>query len=112
MSIQTGCFKTPGNKKEHFSINHFTKLTGEEASAIRKEIAECLLADYDTVYVDAKEVKDVDLSGFNEIIHTNYTLQNTHMKLIFVYRKNSVVEKWVKTTGLEKFVTTAILPAQ
>jgi len=111
MIIRTSSFRTPNGQKENFSINQFTKLTGEEATAIRKAIADCLQADYETVCVDAKDVIDVDLSGINEIIHTNYKLQNTNLKLVFVYRQKSVVEKWVETTGLDKFISTAILPS-
>jgi anti-anti-sigma regulatory factor len=111
MILTTGLFKNPGQVKENLCISGFTRLTGAEANHIRSEMAQCLSADVDTVYVNAKEVTDADLSGINEIIHTNYTLQQTGKELVFVYRSNSVIEKWIATTGLDKFVQTAILPA-
>lgn len=111
MSIHTNLFKTPDSHRENFSIGQFNQLTGTEAAAIRKAVMACLQADYETVYVDASAVKEADLSGINEIIHTHYALQNTKLQMIFVYRKKSVVEKWVETSGLDKFIATAILPA-
>ena len=67
--------------------------------------------EFDMIYIDTADTEHADLSGINEIIHTNYTLQSGNKHLVFAYRKNSVVEKWVHTTGLDKFVDTAILPA-
>lgn len=111
MIIRTGIFKTANGKKDHYRIGNFTQLTGTEATAIRNEIGSFLMSDLTTVYVDAKDATEADLSGINEIIHTNYTVRKADKKMILIYRRNSVIEKWVETTGLEKFIHTAILPA-
>ena len=81
------------------------------AADIREEITTCLQKQCDVVYLNAKDVTEVDLSGINEIIHSNYSLQLAAKKLLFVYRKDSLVEKWVSTTGLDAFIETAIIPA-
>jgi anti-anti-sigma factor len=86
-------------------------LTGSEANLIRKEITDCIAAGSQTIYLDTKEVNNADLSGINEIIHSAYTTANTKNQFILIYKSGSVVEKWVNTTGLDKFLTTAIIPA-
>ena len=86
-------------------------LTGSEATEIRNEISNCIANGYQTIYLDTKEVTNVDLSGINEVIHSAYTLANTKSQFIVIYKSESVVEKWVNTTGLDKFVQTAIIPA-
>lgn len=86
-------------------------LTGIEANLIRTEIINLIPDGYQTVFLDAKEVKHADLSGINEIIYTANLFAETTTEFIFIYRKESVVAKWVLTTGLDKFVKTAIIPA-
>lgn len=86
-------------------------LNGITAADIRSSIADAMKFSYPVIYIDAKEVNEADLSGINEIIHTHYTLSNANCKLVFVYRRNSAVEKWVATTGLDAFIETAIIPA-
>jgi anti-anti-sigma regulatory factor len=110
MSLVIDFFKTPGKEKVNIRIRNMQQLTGKEATAIREEIRELMSTEFDMIYVDASDVVSADLSGINEIIHTNYSLQNTGKQLVFVYRKNSIVEKWVDTTSLHKFVDTALLP--
>lgn len=111
MIIRTSSFRTVNCSKANFRIAAFTQLTGEVAAAIRREIAACLKAGYNSIYVDARDVKHADLSGINEIIHTHYTLAQNAQQLVLVYRQNSVMEKWVNTTCLDKFVSTALLPS-
>jgi anti-anti-sigma regulatory factor len=111
MSFVIDFFKIPGKQKGNIRLRKMQQLTGQEATFIRKEIGELMSTEFDTIYVDASDVVKADLSGINEIIHTNYTLQQAAKKLVFVYRKNSVVEKWVETTSLDKFVDTALLPS-
>lgn len=111
MIISTNTFKSIQNKKDSFNINILTKLNSEVAAAIREEFAVRKLMDFSGIYIDTKDVNDADLSGINEIIHSHYTLQNLGHKLVFVYRRKSLIEKWVETTGLDKFVKTAVLPA-
>lgn len=86
-------------------------LTGSEATEIRNEISNCIANGYPTIYLDTKEVNNVDLSGINEVIHSAYTLANTSSQFVLIYKAGSVVEKWVHTTGLDKFIQTAIVPA-
>lgn len=111
MSINTEVFKIIDEAKECLRINITDSLTGAAAAEIRTKVEEALKSDFDTIYIDVKEVKEVDLSGINEIIHSHYTLEKASKKVILVYLKGSVIEKWVETTGLDKFVSTAILPA-
>ena len=111
MFISTSTFKSIQNEKDSFKINILTKLNSDVAAAIREEFAVIKLGNYSDIYIDAKDVNDADLSGINEIIHCHYCLQNLGHKLVFVYRRKSIIEKWVETTGLDKFVETAILPA-
>ncbi len=92
-------------------ISCMGNLTGSEAPLIRKEIIDCITNGYQTIYLDAKKVNNADLAGINEVIHSAYTLANTKRQFIFIYESDSAVEKWVKTTGLDKFVQTAIIPA-
>lgn len=111
MSINTEVFKIIDQAKDSLRINITGSLTGTETALLRIEVEKALKSDFDTIYVDVKEVKEADLSGINEVIHSHYTLEKAAKKLVFVYAKASVIEKWVETTGLEKFISTAILPA-
>lgn len=111
MSFVIDFFKTPGSRKQNIRFRKMQLLTGKEATAIREEIGILMETEFNVIYIDARDVLHTDLSGINEIIHTNYTLQQADKKLVLVYRKNSVVEKWVETTSLHKFVDTALIPA-
>ncbi len=98
------------NNRENYHISCGGNLTGSEATEMRKAISDCIAGGYKTIYLDTKEVKNVDLSGINEVIHSAYMLTNTSSQFILIYKSGSVVEKWVNTTGLDKFVQTAIIP--
>ena len=111
MSLVINFFKTPDRKKQNICFRKIKQLTGKEAGTIREAIGELMQTEFDIIYIDTTDTEHADLSGINEIIHTNYTLQSGNKHLVFAYRKQSVVEKWVQTTGLDKFVDTAILPA-
>jgi len=110
MNFVIDLFKTPGIQKENIRLRKIQQLTGKEAASIREEIGNIMQTEFNMIYIDAEDVVHADLSGINEIIHTHYSLQLASKHLVFVYRKNSVVEKWVQTTGLDKFVDTALLP--
>ncbi|MBC7722878.1 MAG: hypothetical protein H7068_12695, partial [Pedobacter sp.] len=99
-----------GHKKECYRIKVFRQLFTDEATAIREAIVGLLSTYYDIIYIDVKDVLAADLTGINEIIHSHYTLKNVSKQLVLHYRMNSEIERWVKTTGLDKFVTTAIVP--
>lgn len=111
MSINTEVFKIIDQAKECLRINITDSLTSSAAGELRAKVEEALRSEFDTIYIDVKEVKDADLSGINEVIHSHYTLEKGSKKAVLVYCKGSVIEKWVETTGLDKFVSTAILPA-
>ncbi|MBS4064238.1 MAG: hypothetical protein KGZ74_06735 [Chitinophagaceae bacterium] len=110
MSIGVFYIKTLDNKQGCFKIGNLCQLTGKEAISIREEIKELLHTDCEKIFLDTKDVKEAELSGINEIIHSHYTLQQTGKQLVLIYRTGSSVEKWVQTTGLDRFVQTAILP--
>jgi hypothetical protein len=111
MSHIINFFKTPLSDHQIICLGNFKNLTGLEAVLIREDIEELLTTEFNTIYIDASNVISADLSGINEIIHSNYTLQNAAKQLVFVYRKNSEVEKWVETTSLHQFVDTALMPS-
>lgn len=111
MSINTEVFKIVDQAKECLRINITDSLTGLAAGELRAKVEEALKSEFDTIYIDVKKVKDADLSGVNEVIHSHYTLEKSSKQVVLVYVKGSVIEQWVETTGLDKFVSTAILPS-
>jgi anti-anti-sigma regulatory factor len=111
MTITKETFKILDQPKECLRINISDVLDGTTSLDLRKEVEEALKSEFETIYIDAKAVNDADLSGVNEVIHSHYTLEKAGKKLVFVYLKNSIVENWVETSGLDKFVTTAIIIA-
>lgn len=111
MSIQIYFFKSPDTEIGHLRIANFSKLTSTEADLLRSEVHELCESCFEKIYLDTRDVNAADLAGINEVIHSNYLLQSVNKKLILIYRKNSVVEKWIGVTGLDRFVQTALLPA-
>lgn len=104
-------FKVAGHEKDCFRIKISGHLFADNVAAIRQAVIDLLPTDYDTIYIDVKDVLNADLAGVNEIINSYYTLKNASKTLILLYKKNSEIEKWVETTGLDKFIATAIVPA-
>lgn len=102
-------FSTPD--ATHFCIGNLQQLTSKEAACIREELQQLTEAGVTSVYVDTTGVQCVDLGGINEIIHTHFVMEEQQKQFVFAYRQHSEVEKWVATTGLDKFVATALLPA-
>jgi uncharacterized protein YicC (UPF0701 family) len=111
MQIQTKELFLANNKNASLCIYNFETLSGSEAAFIRTEVEKNITRGYANIYIDAKDAEEADLSGINEVIHTNFIAAQNNLQLVFVYRKQSAVEKWVQTTGLDKFVATAILNA-
>ncbi len=111
MELIIDFFKIADNKKESFRLRNIDKLTAKEAVLLRTEISELIDSGISSIYIDASKIHRIDLSGINEIIHTNYQLKKAGKEFVFVYKQGGEVEKWVSTTGLEKFMTTAIVPA-
>lgn len=112
MSIGVFYFKSTDSKNGHLRIGNLHQLTAKEANSIRNEVMEFANTTFKKIYIDAKDVKEADLSGINEIIHTHYQLAAHNIKMVLIYRKESAVEKWVHTTGLDRFIETALLPVQ
>jgi anti-anti-sigma regulatory factor len=83
-------------------------LTAAVTDELRAAIQACSKHGYSTIYLDVKEVKEIDLSGVNEIIHAYYSLLQASQQLILEYRKDSTVDKWVRTTGIDRFLSSAI----
>lgn len=111
MNMIIDFFTTADSPVRHMRIRNLELLTGKEASLIREEIVQLMDSGAKSIYLDASKVTRVDLSGINEIIHTCYVLEQAGASFVFVYRSKSEVEKWVSATGLDKFVTTAIVTA-
>lgn len=97
-------------KDTSYKLNCKNSLTSADVNNIRQEIEANMHKDWNTIYIDTKDVVEVDLSGINEIIHTAYYLSSTSKELIVIYRKNSNMAKWIETTSLNRFVNTALLP--
>lgn len=111
MNITTTQFSIAGQPTDCIRITCETSLNTTTAADIRSCVADVMKFNCPVIYIDAKEVKEADLSGINEIIHSHYTLLQNNSKLVFVYRRDSSVAKWVETTGLGSFMDTAIIPA-
>lgn len=103
----------PIANREHSSvcISGFTKLAGVEIASLRDEVKLCMNLNCTRVYLDARNVNHTDLSGINEVIHAHYCLSQINKELVLVYRRKSIIERWVETTQLNSFVKIAILPA-
>lgn len=106
-----GNFATADLKPKRMLVQPDTALTGAEASIIRNAVNNCIHETDTCLHIDTKNVLHADLGGINEIIHAAYMMQQTGGRLVLIYRSESVMAKWVETTGMDKFITTAILPA-
>ncbi len=111
MKITTSSIRIAGHHNDCLVISISDTLTGNDTNSLREEVSNSIKTDYEVIYLDAKGVTETDLSGINEVIHSFYTLQNASKKLIFAFKRGSEIEKWVNTTGLHKFIETAISPA-
>lgn len=110
MNIINSQFTLAGETKDCLRLSCNYELTSATATELRNELKRFMLFDFPVFYIDAKDVTEVDLSGINEIINSHYTLAANNRKMVFIYRLNSAVEKWVNTTSLSKFITTAVIP--
>jgi hypothetical protein len=98
------------DKQENIQIISIHNLCAADAALLREQVVKTLTKKTTRIYLDVQKVVECDLSGINEVIHSNYILQKASKNLVLVYQKKSVVEKWVKSTGLDKFMATAIIP--
>ena len=110
MAIITGSFKIPDHQDDRYVIKIAGALTTEQAALLREEVIKAISNPSNVIYVDTKDVTDTDLSGINEIIHSHHQLSKSSKELVLLYQKNSAMEKWIATTSLDKFVSTAIVP--
>ncbi|WP_312336783.1 hypothetical protein [Sphingobacterium sp.] len=94
------------------SGSHFITLdksfTSTETSTLRSKISEILNSSIELVYIDASNVAEIDLSGINEIIHSNYTLSLASKRMNLIYQKNSPLANWASITGFSRFITSTI----
>jgi anti-anti-sigma factor len=109
MSITTKPFRILDHDQDCLMIHADKDLNSSVALDLRETVDSCLESDCSTIYLNAMDTENVDLSGINEIINSNYNVKQTSKKLVFVYKKDSKVEKWVDATGLTKFIDTAII---
>lgn len=110
MHINSRPFKVIDYKNDCFRITTIGNLGSIVTEEIRSAVKSCITKEYPAVYLDVAAAQEMDLSGINEVIHAHYTLQQANKTLVFVYRRNSAIEKWVETTGIDKFIATALLP--
>ena len=110
MTIISSPFRIQDQDKDCLRISIKGSLTGVNAEVLRSQVAASLRSDYELVYIDAAEVTEVNLAGINEVIHSDATLKKASKELVFLYRQNSPIEQWIETTGMERFVRTAIVP--
>lgn len=111
MSITISSFINTAQFENTLRITCDGTFKGAEAIELRDAIETALLDDCSIIYLDTQSVDEADLSGINEIIHSYYTVTNATKRFVLLYKKESVIEKWVDTTGIEKFMLTAIVPA-
>jgi anti-anti-sigma regulatory factor len=110
MSIIKDVFNMVDQKKEVLRLTIHDSLLAEDAESLRKAIEEGAETEYDSLYIDVRDVKVVDLTGINEIINSSYVLKKVAKSLTLVYKKDSEMGTWVEKTGLDKFMFTALVP--
>ena len=87
------------------------KFTNEDTEVFRALIDEHLKEKADIIYLDLREITEIDLSGVNEIIHTHEKMKLQNKELVVVYTKGGFFEEWLSNTKLDFFVSTAMVPA-
>ncbi|WP_236252833.1 hypothetical protein [Echinicola sp. 20G] len=83
---------------------------GNHTVELRNHVFDTSNKGFDQVYIDATKVEKIDLSGINEIIHVNHQLHQDDKELILLYKKTSILEEWIESTSMDKFVTIAVIP--
>jgi anti-anti-sigma regulatory factor len=112
MSFHTSVFKLVDHEKEVYSIGVQETLISSDVDQLSKIIQDCLSLENDQIYLDCTAVTEVDDEGINEIIKSYTALQKVYKYLTVVYLRNSEMEKWIDKTGIDSYITTAILPAR
>ena len=111
MNVTSTHLSLPGEQKDCLRIICENELNSATAFLIRDELSHYEAYDFPAFYIDVKDVREADLSGINEIINCYYRLNQKGRAMVLVYRKHSIIEQWVSKTGIDKFMTTAIVPA-
>ncbi len=109
MNITTQSLSILGLDTNCLLIKNRKQLTSDVAKELRASIHASLNSNYPVIYLDVKDVYEMDLAGVNEIINAHYMLQQADQRFVLLYRKNSVVEGWVETSALDRFVETAVV---
>jgi len=110
MAIEVKHFDIQDIHKDTILILITEKFTNDETESFRAIIAEQLEEKADLIYLDLREIGEIDLSGINEIIHTHEKMKLQNKELVVVYTKGGFFEEWLSNTKLDFFVSTAIVP--
>lgn len=92
-------------------LHSFQQLGAMESAAIRETLYYQVRNAHQKVYVDARGIQTADLSGINELIQAQHSLQRYNKSLVVVFEEGSQIDKWFSRLGLDKFIETAIFPA-
>ncbi len=111
MAITIKDFDIQDIHKDTIQVLITEKFTNEETEIFRTLIEEQLNATTDLIYLDLREISEIDLSGVNEIIHTHEKMKLQHKELVVIYTKGGFFEEWLSNTKLDFFVSTAMVPA-
>ena len=110
MQINTSTKKTLDSEIESIVVDVIGNFSNDEdSSELRNAINDVVDSTFDTVYLDIRKAKDMELSACNEIIHTHYELNNAGKELILLYQLGHEAEKWIEIAGLDKFIQLAIV---
>lgn len=111
MAIQIKDFDIQDIHKDTIQVLITEKFTNEETEAFRDLMEEQLKEKSDIIYLDLRELTEIDLSGVNEIIHTHEKMKLLNKELVVIYTKGGFFEEWLSNTKLDFFVSTAMVPA-
>ena len=111
MAITIKDFDIQDIHKDTMQVLITEKFTNEETDQFRALIEEQLKENAAIIYLDLREITDIDLSGVNEIIHTHEKMKLQNKELVVVYTKGGFFEEWLSNTKLDFFVSTAMVPA-
>lgn len=109
--IHTASFNSLVSNRKHLLIKITKGFLKKDTLYFRSVIFYAMKSNLSKIFIDLQEVDKIDLGGINEIIHSYYNMMKRNQDLVLIYRNGSEVENWVKTTGLHKYVKTAMLPA-
>lgn len=111
MAITIKDFDIQDINKNTIQILITEKFTNEETESFRTIIEEQLKEEATLIYLDLREISEIDLSGVNEIIHTHEKMKLQDKELVVIYTKGGFFEEWLSNTKLDFFVSTAMVPA-